>query len=381
MEAQMGFIQMFLGKKGHEHISSSDLEEFISKHVEESLNLEYKDSRILKKPEDVSRVVSSFANSDGGLLIVGVSEVKERNRRFPGEITWDNDPKHDKEWFEAAILNKVHPIVKGVRVVTVNSKDGTIFLVDIPQSQIPPHMAPDGKYYSRRNFSNMIMEHYQVADAFGKRAKPILIPRITIKEYNDEEGTFNLSIFVVNEGLILAKWPFHQLRMIGCEHIEKVGISFWERVIHQTGDDGISEEVIETESPVQVIHTGMVHPAGSHKFKFDGPLIIGKIILAAEQAETKNYAIHFTREWLKKQTEELESEEPIDLPIVGRDELDDLPKDLTDSVVHCIEAMPEDEQDQYAARFVWDVLMHPSILRSLQNRSQEKSTNSSSEPD
>ena len=93
----MQFIQRFLGKKGLEQITSTDIEEFISKRVEESLNLEYKDIRILSKTDEVAKVVSSFANSDGGLLVVGVSEIKEKNKKFPADITWDDDLKHDRE--------------------------------------------------------------------------------------------------------------------------------------------------------------------------------------------------------------------------------------------------------------------------------------------
>jgi len=49
------------------------------------------------------------------------------------------------------------------------------------------------------------MEHYHVVDSFGKRGRPILVPRVVIRDYNEEEGTFRLSISIVNEGFILVK--------------------------------------------------------------------------------------------------------------------------------------------------------------------------------
>jgi len=153
MDAPMGSIQRFLGKKGLEQITSSDLEEFISRRVDESLILEYKDVRILQKTDDVAK--EGFVLRQLGWLSPGrLSEVKDWNRRFPGVITWDDDPKHDREWFEAAVLNKVRPIVKGVCVVPGRFDEDTIFLVYIPQSLTPPHMAPDGRYYFRRYYSN-----------------------------------------------------------------------------------------------------------------------------------------------------------------------------------------------------------------------------------
>jgi hypothetical protein len=378
MDGPMGFIQRFFGKRGFEQITSSDLKEFISKRVEEGLNLEYKDVRILQKTDDVAKGISSFANSDGGLLVVGVSEIKDRNRRYPGEITWDDDPKHDREWFEATVLNKVRPIIKGTRVVPVHSEEGTIFLVDIPQSLTPPHMAPDGRYYFRRNFSNMSMEHYQVADSFGKRARPMLVPKVRVQGYNDKTGTFQLSVSIVNEGFILAKWPFHQLRIIGCEHIEKETSSFWEHVIHHTGEDGMREEVIQTESPIQVIHAGMVHPTRILTFSFDGSMVFGKIILAAEQAKTQNFVFILTRDWLTKRTAEESTEEEIDIPVIGRDDTDDLPEDLTITIKDCFEGLSEEEGERYANRFVWDFLMHPSMVETISRSHREKNVESDS---
>ena len=380
MLVSMRFIQRFLRKNDFEQITVSDLKEFISNQVEESLNLEYKAIRILEKLDEVAKVVSSFANSDGGLLIVGVSEVKDKNRKLPGELTWDNDPKHDKEWFEAAVLNRVRPIVRGIRVVPLHSAEGTIFLVDIPQSMTPPHMAPDGRYYFRRNFSIWTMEHYQVSDAFGKRARPILIPKVYVKGYDDIEGTFQISMSIINEGFILAKWPFQQLKLVGCEHLERDGVSFWEKVIHQTGEDGLREEVIETESPIKVIHAGMVHPTGYHTFRFDGPMIFGKIILAAERAETKYFAILFTKEWLRKRTKETDSEEIIDLPVVGRDDIDDLPEDLTSTIKDCFDGLSDEDAESYAYRLVWDVLMHPSMLEKISTRNLDKAVKNTDEP-
>ena len=77
----MGFIETFLKKKPLD-ITKDDIESFIQRKIEENLNLDYKDIRIYSKFDDLAKHVSAFSNSEGGLLILGVSEekIKEGNR-------------------------------------------------------------------------------------------------------------------------------------------------------------------------------------------------------------------------------------------------------------------------------------------------------------
>ena len=57
-----------------------DINNFISNKIEENLNLDYKASDALqrndKKTNEISKDVSAFANSDGGLIIYGIKDIK-----------------------------------------------------------------------------------------------------------------------------------------------------------------------------------------------------------------------------------------------------------------------------------------------------------------
>src|SRR2546425_6599508 len=163
----MSFASRFLGTPAASGFTAASLEAFIAQGVEESLNLDYKDIRASDSPDQLARTVCAFANSEGGLLVLGVEEVREKDEKGndikirPGKISWG--PKSlKKEAVESALTSRVHPWVEGLRIYPIRNADqGVVFLIDVPQSPRPPHQAPNRIYYLRYNFMNQPMEHYQ----------------------------------------------------------------------------------------------------------------------------------------------------------------------------------------------------------------------------
>jgi len=74
---------------------------FIENKIEENLNLDYKASGSLqrndKKTNEISKDVSAFANSDGGIIIYGIKE-DQINRHLPESIDPINRNEISKEW-------------------------------------------------------------------------------------------------------------------------------------------------------------------------------------------------------------------------------------------------------------------------------------------
>jgi hypothetical protein len=155
-----------------------DLEDFLKLEVEENRHLDYKRGDALsfenKKINEITKDVSAFANSDGGLIIYGVNEDKSTHK--PSGYVPIVDPKISKEWLEQKI-NLIQPKIKDLRIFPIRLESKTnqsIYIVKIPRSDDAPHMANDNKYYRRGDFSSDPMQGYEVRDTFFRVSRPLL---------------------------------------------------------------------------------------------------------------------------------------------------------------------------------------------------------------
>jgi predicted HTH transcriptional regulator len=128
-----------------------DLELLIRTGVQESIELDYKSSADLRKTDgkkgEISRDVSAFGNSAGGVLVYGVKEDKH----VPIEIDDGCDPNEiTKEWLEQVINSTIQHRIEGVRVkqvALVNRHPGRVaYIVYVPQSLRAPHQASDKRF-------------------------------------------------------------------------------------------------------------------------------------------------------------------------------------------------------------------------------------------
>jgi hypothetical protein len=166
----MGFIELFF--KDKKEIKANDIRLFMSQRTEENVNLDYKDVRAYNNADDLAIHVSSFANSEGGLIILGMSQDEIQDEKgkivkiYPKDITW-GEVSFNKESLENKLVSRIRPAISGLVIRPVrNENDEVIFLIDIPKSNRAPHMAYDYKYHKRMNFGTCAMEHYEVANLF-----------------------------------------------------------------------------------------------------------------------------------------------------------------------------------------------------------------------
>ena len=145
--------------------SLKDIEGLIQGQIEESLTLEYK-RELGNKNSEISKDISAFANTSGGVLIYGIEE----DGRIPTSKNW-LEGKNTKEKIENIILSNIQPKLRNViinSIVNPENPSQGIFVVNIPESSDAPHMA-DFRYYRRYNFQSIPMEDYEVKDAMFRK--------------------------------------------------------------------------------------------------------------------------------------------------------------------------------------------------------------------
>ncbi len=196
------------------NLALSDLDDFIDHSQEENLWLDFKVSKnsTLNSTDDkrnLARALSGFANSSGGLIIWGIDARKNDNGvDCAVELKPLDNIKIFVTRLNALTGDGVDPTVANVTHRSLEIENGKGYVLSlIPESATGPHMAKLGedRYYKRSGDSFYKMEHYDVADMFGKRNKPKL--KITYQVTNPGRSV-SVTIGLKNEGRATACAPF-----------------------------------------------------------------------------------------------------------------------------------------------------------------------------
>lgn len=187
--------------------NKSDILEMISLQIQENLHLDYKASAALShsKRDEISKDVSAFANSDGGLIIYGVTE----EGHLPLLIDGVDHHKYKREWLEQVINSNISPKIEGVSITQIPIDDKlSVYVLLIPKSFRGPHQAPDKKYYKRFNFLSEAMEDYEINDIRGRQklVKPLInievelvntIVRLVVEIKEIRQQTMSILVFLM----------------------------------------------------------------------------------------------------------------------------------------------------------------------------------------
>lgn len=152
--------------------TKEDLEKLIGQA--ESLRLEFKGSKIFdesKQPDklrnevsaNLSCEVSAFANTEGGILVIGIQEKKDGKARYADKL--DDGVDHKKyypEWLQQIIESNISPYLPGIRVRPVfldPQKTRCAYIIEVPKGSTA-YQASDKKYYGRSEYaSNPLPDH------------------------------------------------------------------------------------------------------------------------------------------------------------------------------------------------------------------------------
>lgn len=148
-------------------ITFVDIRELKELQVREGINIDYKESLNLKgsdsKKEFLADVVS-FANTDGGHLLIGISEEKGIISEIKG-IEMDN-PDTYLQQIENTLRDQVKPRIIGLRMKTyLLENEKRVVHIYIPRSYNGPHMASE-RFFGRNSVGKYPLDYTEIRNKF-----------------------------------------------------------------------------------------------------------------------------------------------------------------------------------------------------------------------
>lgn len=202
------------------HVSEleySDIEYLVKVSKEpEGYHLDYKGE--IGNPDNfkkvISKEISSFGNTDGGYLIIG---VEDKILNIIGiEPTIMSRPVD--EWFNQVLSTNIDPPVfyYDPKVIQIPKSDKVIVVIHVPESSKKPHMVSEThQYFIRINDSSKPSTHNQVREMFDySRRKHDEIQEFLEKRNLLDENDPNFGLNMISKSL----YNGHS------EHQEKLGL-------------------------------------------------------------------------------------------------------------------------------------------------------------
>lgn len=160
--------------------TEQDVNSLIARGVNEGLHLEYK--RVAQPlaradRENLAKVCCAFANSDGGVIVLGIETGNGHEKDLPVGEAPIAFPSQMVEELRREFGLWLSPVPK-IQYRSIGEVSGFVVVL-VPASDRPPHMDTlDHRYYQRHGSSSLPMEHYQLMDLIGRRRQPV--PKIEI---------------------------------------------------------------------------------------------------------------------------------------------------------------------------------------------------------
>ncbi len=152
-----------------------DVQSLIDSGMRESEVLEYKTATTTFSDADkreIAKDVTAMANSLGGVILYGVL-THPTDKTLPLEIV--PIEKKNIETLDRVLNAQVRPPIQGLRRKLIPGDQPQVLVIDIPQSEDPPHQTLYEKRYYRRSGSECLaMDHDLVALKFGRKLGPAL---------------------------------------------------------------------------------------------------------------------------------------------------------------------------------------------------------------
>lgn len=153
------YIEKYFEKS--ENINDADIQNFIEMKIEENLTLEYTRIETFKNRGEVAKMTSGFANTEGGLLCLGIKE--DEGKTYPAGTDWGKGNEYLKESLEQIIRDNTDPPVK-VTIYPVRKGGGVIFLIYISKSNNLHMVKRQFRFYKRLNTQFQPMTRHEIVN-------------------------------------------------------------------------------------------------------------------------------------------------------------------------------------------------------------------------
>lgn len=202
--------------------TSDDIDGLLRDKVQEGLHLDYKSGKALNNDKKagliVRQYVSAFANSAGGILLIGINAPSDKPWEVDGIKKFGN--RSLCEWVNHAIQSIAYYLTPPSRIYEVSHPKGSIIVIATARSasMVPSIEEGEPRYWLRSGDATYCPQHifpsssYLASDLLlGRRAWPLLDmlpPAFSQRDGDSNFGNdrdFQLTIRVFNEGLTCAE--------------------------------------------------------------------------------------------------------------------------------------------------------------------------------
>ncbi len=102
-----------------EEYTKDGINSIIENEVEESIHLDFKESRALGKSEskrkELSKDIAAFVNSDEGIIIYGIKEINHK----ADSLSFINGHDFTKEWIEQLVNSTIQRRIPDLKIFPI----------------------------------------------------------------------------------------------------------------------------------------------------------------------------------------------------------------------------------------------------------------------
>jgi len=273
--------------KSIEDLEIQDIERLISNQVPESITLDYKKELKLSTSSDKKEFladISSFNNTNGGVIIYGLQEEKDqynKNKGIPESITPLAGINEDqtKQQIEQLVADGLSPKLTSLKFEFISHGNGVVIVIGIPNNFGLPRMivhSGSNKFYKRRNTGRYLLDVYELSDEFLKsgnmkerfdakhESRVSKVRAINLMRNVSKERFALISIFPVDSMNLRLDLKDRKITELIKEKLRPIGASLWSDTYNLEGFFVFSEGYYSDEegrkiySYVQVFRDGVI---------------------------------------------------------------------------------------------------------------------------